>query len=194
MTIDFTNASKNEIQDWIAEGISDPSEGFIEDLNWFIGGIELPSNIPMTREQAFAVTTYVRNLLNPNNYPRMMQALDERIRILAKKSIMDDVNRVKQLRDEQDIPVEVEDEGGPPDSNAKSEAPDDAFTLREIVTDPIIRFFEYRHLPEELAKVSFNFHELAKGIIRNLPKNAERDEALRKLLESKDCAVRAKMG
>lgn len=59
--------------------------------------------------------------------------------------------------------------------------------------EQITQFFEYEHLPAELAAVSKPFGELAKLIVANLPRNAERTVALRKLLESKDAAVRAKI-
>jgi ferritin-like protein len=51
--------------------------------------------------------------------------------------------------------------------------------------------FAYDHLPEHLQQVSKPFHDLAQTIYRNLPQGDERDVALRKLLEAKDCAVRA---
>jgi hypothetical protein len=35
------------------------------------------------------------------------------------------------------------------------------------------------------------FHELAHWCVDHLPRNAERTTALRKILEAKDCAVRA---
>lgn len=58
-------------------------------------------------------------------------------------------------------------------------------------TEPMLQFFEYRHLPPALAEVSKCFAQLAGVIIATLPRNPERTVALRKLLESKDCAVRA---
>jgi hypothetical protein len=54
----------------------------------------------------------------------------------------------------------------------------------------VIQFFEFSHLPPHLAKVSQPFAELA-WLIANGPQNAETTVALRKLLEAKDCAVRA---
>ena len=56
---------------------------------------------------------------------------------------------------------------------------------------PIIRYFEYEHLPEKLQKVSKPFCDLANQLDSSLPKNAETSVALRKLLESKDAAVRS---
>lgn len=55
------------------------------------------------------------------------------------------------------------------------------------------QFFAYEHLPSHLQEISKPFGLLAKQIIESLPKNPERSTALRKLLESKDCAVRAKL-
>lgn len=57
--------------------------------------------------------------------------------------------------------------------------------------DRLLQFFTYSHLPEHLQKVSEPFSVLANLIVDTLPGNAERTVALRKLLESKDCAVRA---
>ena len=52
-------------------------------------------------------------------------------------------------------------------------------------------FFVYAHLPERLQKVSkpvFELHELMSEL---LPDNAEKSAGMRKLLEAKDCFVRA---
>lgn len=65
------------------------------------------------------------------------------------------------------------------------------FTLEEAQIDPILKFFTYEHLPEKLQPISRPVAELAKFIVTVCPRNAERTVALRKLLECKDCAVRA---
>ena len=57
--------------------------------------------------------------------------------------------------------------------------------------EPILQFFAYEHLPPHLQAVSKPFGDLAKTIVDELPRNPERTVALRKLLEAKDCAVRA---
>lgn len=57
--------------------------------------------------------------------------------------------------------------------------------------DRMMQFFAYEHLPPHLQAVSKPFGELAKQIVETLPSNAERTAGLRKLLEAKDCAVRA---
>jgi len=58
-------------------------------------------------------------------------------------------------------------------------------------TDRMLQFFAYEHLPPHLQSVSRPFGDLARHIVRTLPSNAERTSGLRKLLEAKDCAVRA---
>jgi ferritin-like protein len=55
----------------------------------------------------------------------------------------------------------------------------------------LLQFFAYQHLPEPLQKISRPFGEMAERIVADLPQNPERTTALRKLLEAKDCAVRA---
>ena len=59
--------------------------------------------------------------------------------------------------------------------------------------DHILQFFEFAHLREDLQPFSRPFAELAQWMVTNLPRNAERTTALRKLLEAKDAAVRAKI-
>ena len=55
----------------------------------------------------------------------------------------------------------------------------------------LMQFFKYDHLPEKLQAVSKPFGDLAQNLVDTLPSNPERSTALRKLLEAKDCAVRA---
>lgn len=54
-----------------------------------------------------------------------------------------------------------------------------------------MQFFAYEHLPAHLQEVSKPFGDLARSIDQSLPNNPEKSTALRKLLEAKDCAVRA---
>lgn len=63
-----------------------------------------------------------------------------------------------------------------------------AFSKFEV----ILKFFAYDHLPVHLQQVSKPFCELANKLT-GLPVSAERSVALRKLLESKDAAVRASL-
>jgi hypothetical protein len=55
----------------------------------------------------------------------------------------------------------------------------------------ILRFFDYSHLPEDLQDVSKPFCDLAHMMAIQLPDNEEVLTGLRKLLEAKDCFVRA---
>ncbi len=59
------------------------------------------------------------------------------------------------------------------------------------MTEHIMQFFAYAHLPPHLQAVSKPFCDMATTIIDTIPRNPERTVALRKLLESKDAAVRA---
>lgn len=58
---------------------------------------------------------------------------------------------------------------------------------------PILQFFAFAHLPVPLGDVSFTFARQALFISENTPRNPEQTVALRKLLESKDAAVRARL-
>ena len=57
----------------------------------------------------------------------------------------------------------------------------------------MMKWFEYSHLPDALKAVSQPFHELAAAIVIGIEAGPERTVALRKLLEAKDAAVRAKL-
>jgi hypothetical protein len=52
-------------------------------------------------------------------------------------------------------------------------------------------YFDYHHLPDHLQQVSRHFAITADVLLRLLPDSPELTVALRKLLESKDCAVRS---
>lgn len=57
----------------------------------------------------------------------------------------------------------------------------------------MMRWFEFGHLPADLQEVSKRFRETATFIVENIAGGPERTVALRKLLEAKDAAVRAKL-
>ena len=59
--------------------------------------------------------------------------------------------------------------------------------------EPMLQFFVYEHLPADLQVISKPFGDLARSMVEILPRNPERTAFLRKLLESKDCAVRARL-
>lgn len=58
------------------------------------------------------------------------------------------------------------------------------------MTNPIMKYFEYEHLPPHLQNVSKPFAELAHQIDISAPDGPEKSAGLRKLLEAKDCIVR----
>ena len=57
----------------------------------------------------------------------------------------------------------------------------------------LMQFFKYQHLPKHLQEISKDFSNLAVVVNADLPDNPEKTTALRKLLEAKDCAVRARL-
>lgn len=60
--------------------------------------------------------------------------------------------------------------------------------------DGVLQFFTFAHLADkELRDVSEAFSQLAHFMVSKLPRNPERTKMLNKLLEAKDCAVRAKL-
>ena len=54
-----------------------------------------------------------------------------------------------------------------------------------------MKYFEFSHLPEHLQVISRPFSDLAHQIMGASSNYDETQMALRKLLEAKDCAVRA---
>lgn len=56
----------------------------------------------------------------------------------------------------------------------------------------LLKFFAYDHLPERLQEVARPFAELAEKVEKELY-GPESTVCLRKLLEAKDCAVRASL-
>jgi hypothetical protein len=58
-------------------------------------------------------------------------------------------------------------------------------------TVQLLSFFGFEHLPPFLQAVSSPCHDLAFDLASTLPDSAEFTAGLRKLLEAKDCFVRA---
>lgn len=56
-----------------------------------------------------------------------------------------------------------------------------------------MKFFDYEHLPLRLQDISAPFGKLARDIEASVPDSAEKSAGLRKLLEAKDCIVRANL-
>lgn len=59
------------------------------------------------------------------------------------------------------------------------------------MSSKILKYFSYEHLPKDLQKVSKPFNMIAYTFEEALPDCAEKTAMFRKLLEAKDCAVRA---
>ncbi len=60
------------------------------------------------------------------------------------------------------------------------------------MASPIMRYFTYDHLPEgQIRATSKFFSEIANQLEDSVPDGAEKSTGLRKLLEAKDCFVRA---
>lgn len=59
------------------------------------------------------------------------------------------------------------------------------------MASPIMKYFKYEHLPPLLREVSKPFCDLADMMDSTLQDGAEKSAGLRKLLEAKDCFVRA---
>lgn len=62
---------------------------------------------------------------------------------------------------------------------------------RDPVVVELYGWFRYDHLPATLAAVSRPFHDLATWLLGVLPDGDQLVQCLRRLLEAKDCAVRA---
>lgn len=75
-------------------------------------------------------------------------------------------------------------DGGPSEPRHPDHNPD---------REHIMQFFAYTHLPPHLREVSERFAELAEHLVEVIPSNPERTAALRKMLEAKDAAVRARL-
>lgn len=63
-------------------------------------------------------------------------------------------------------------------------------TEEDIAAEPLLQLFRHMHLPPHLREISQPYCALALQAAK-LPRNPERSASLRKLRESKDCAVTA---
>lgn len=69
-----------------------------------------------------------------------------------------------------------------------------ASTLEEVEKssgERMLKYFRFRQLPFELKRHSMPFAKLAIGVVQSVTSSPERTAGLRKLLEAKDCIVRA---
>ena len=67
-------------------------------------------------------------------------------------------------------------------------------TDRHPSTQQIMKFFAYDHLKSEQQRISKPLGQLAALMLENLDDSPELTAGLRKLLEAKDCFVRASLG
>lgn len=72
--------------------------------------------------------------------------------------------------------------------------PSNSENIQVMNENPIMKYFAFDHLPEHLQAVSKPIGELAQLLDNSLPDGPEKSAGLRKLLEAKDCFVRAKVG
>ena len=56
-----------------------------------------------------------------------------------------------------------------------------------------MKYFKYEHLPAHLKPISKLFGDLAQTLESNVPGGPEKSAGMRKLLEAKDCFVRASL-
>lgn len=73
----------------------------------------------------------------------------------------------------------------------KSKQEEKPVAEKELPPPYLLQFFSYSHLPPTLQQMSKPFHDLAHKLAKTASYNPEMQQALRKLLEAKDCAVRA---
>lgn len=57
--------------------------------------------------------------------------------------------------------------------------------------DALLSYFAFEHLPEGLKQISKSSADLAHEMAQQLPDGPEKTAGIRKLLEAKDCFVRA---
>lgn len=68
---------------------------------------------------------------------------------------------------------------------------EDILKERHPGVQDLYRFFAWEHLPEHLQDISAQLEATATSMIVDLPDGPELTTGLRKLLEAKDCFVRA---
>ena len=62
---------------------------------------------------------------------------------------------------------------------------------RHVSTQQVMQYFDYEHLSDHPRKISAHVHNLAYLMLEELQDSSELTTGLRKLLEAKDCFVRA---
>jgi hypothetical protein len=79
-----------------------------------------------------------------------------------------------------------------PDLTGRCEAGNQLYLAKgQVMPSTTIQYFSYAHLPEQLQRISKPIHDLAHLMEEELPDGPEKSAGMRKLLEAKDCFVRA---
>jgi hypothetical protein len=65
--------------------------------------------------------------------------------------------------------------------------------MKPMPDERMLKWFAFEHLPAHLQEVSARFADLATSIVDTIEPGPERTVSLRKLLEAKDAAVRARL-
>lgn len=78
-------------------------------------------------------------------------------------------------------------------SHVERKAIEESFEGRHPSTQHMAKQFNYGHLPPFLQAISGPIHDLAMDMVNGLEDGPELTAGLRKLLEAKDCFVRARL-
>ena len=150
--------------------LNDPCDLHARMLSEAIMAFPGVTDLPVDKLEAVEILEWMSKNLDVDRYSDMAVVLGDRVNFLQ-------VN-------------EVEDESPDDGEGPRTEAP----TLNEILDDPILKHFDFQNIPERMRSAGERYQLLALGIVRNSRKCEERDVALRKLLESRDCLFRAAFG
>jgi len=103
--------------------------------------------------------------------------------------------RVRDEEEADDVDDEEPDAPDPEPAKSPRAAARETFNAATAAPDEILRYFRPGAGAKGEAKIlATAFHELAQHLADNLPRNPERAQCLRKLLEASDCAARAVAG
>lgn len=70
---------------------------------------------------------------------------------------------------------------------------EDLDTSQAVNEERQLQFFRFSHLRPDLQITSRMFAHLAVALVNTLPRNPERTDALKRLIEAKDLAVRSRL-
>lgn len=98
--------------------------------------------------------------------------------------------RIEDMSSQELLETLLSEMGLPTDVSVEELVPLDITSRHPSVVD-VFQWFDYAHLPPHLRAVSESVHDLAHLMVADLPDCPELTTGLRKLLEAKDCFVRA---